>query len=68
MDRLEVVQIDSANVVFNEELISQFKNIADPFGNQLTEVTYEPNPNDMSNLTKTIGFVSESADGASASM
>lgn len=47
--------------------MSVYRSIADPFGNQLVEVDYEPNPNDMAQLTKTISFASEQADGTCSS-
>ena len=63
MDKLEVIQIDAATFDYQEEIVSVFRSIADPFSNQLTGVSYEPNPNDMTQLTKQIGFANEQPDG-----
>ena len=46
------------------EIVDVYRNIADPFTNQLREVEYEPNPTDMTQLTKTVTFASDSADGS----
>ncbi len=63
MDRVEVIEVDAATFRYQEELVSNYRSIADPFSNQLVELDYEPNPTDMSQLTKTIKFASELADG-----
>ena len=52
MDKLEVIEVDAANFSYQNELADVCRKIIDPFANQLTEVAYEPNPNDMTKLTK----------------
>ena len=47
MDKLEVIKIDAQNINYPAEIVSIFRSVADPFGNQLSELKYEPNPNDM---------------------
>lgn len=68
MDKLEVIEVDAATFRYQDELVSVYRSIADPFGNQLLEVSYEPNPTDMTQLTKTIGFASGQADGTCDNM
>jgi len=68
MDKIEVIQLDAATFNYPEELVSVYRNIADPFGNQLRAVSFEPNPSDMAKLTKQIDFASEQADGLGAAM
>ena len=63
MDKLEVIEVDAANFSYQNELVDVCRNIIDPFANQLTEVAYEPNPNDMTKLTKQIGYANELPDG-----
>ena len=64
MDKLEVIEVDAATFKYQTEIVDVYRQIADPFGNQLLGVEYEPNPNDMSQLTKTIRFADEKPDGA----
>jgi len=47
MDKLEVIEINASSFDYQDEIIAVFRSIADPFDNQLKEVSYEPNPNDM---------------------
>lgn len=68
MDKLEVIEVDAATFKYPVELVEVYRNIADPYGNQLGRMSYEPNPQDMSNLTKTVEFASEQADGLAADM
>ena len=68
MDKVELIDLDAASFKYQDELVNVFRSIADPFGNQLREVGYEPNPTDMNALTKTIGFVSGQADGQATEM
>ena len=68
MDKLEVIKIDAQNINYPAELVSVFRSVADPFGNQLSELKYEPNPNDMTELTKNIEFASGQADDLSTDM
>lgn len=63
MDRVELIEVDGATFRYQEELVSVYRNIADPFANQLVDLDYEPNPTDMTQLTKTIRFANELADG-----
>jgi hypothetical protein len=48
MDRVEEINVDGATIKYQQELINVFRNIADPFNNQIVKVEYEPNPSDMS--------------------
>ena len=68
MDQLDVVEVNAATFRYQDELISVYRSIADPFSNQLLEVGYEPNPTDMTQLTKQITFASGQPDGAALAM
>ena len=63
MDKVEVIEVDASSYNYQEEIIGVCRSISDPFGIQLNEISYEPNPNDMAALTKTVQFVNEMADG-----
>ena len=68
MDKLEVIEVDAATFKYQTELVSVYRSIADPYTNQLTQVSYEPNPQDMSKLNKVVDFASGQADGLGADM
>ena len=68
MDRIEVIKLDASSFKYPVELVDVYRSIADPFANQLLQVKYEPNPTDMSQLTKVIDYASEQADGFASNM
>ena len=63
MDKIDVIEVDAAGYQYQEEIIDVCRRISDPFGIQLNEISYEPNPTDMTALTKTVQFVNALADG-----
>lgn len=63
MDKVEVIEVDATGYRYQDEIIDVCRSISDPFGIQLNEISYEPNPTDMTALTKTVQFVSAMADG-----
>ena len=65
MDKVEVVEAQAGAIRYEEKLVSVFRDIVDPFDNQLRSLSYEPNPTDMTQLTKQIEFASGQPDGAS---
>jgi len=54
MDKVEVIEVDAASYRYQDEIIDVCRSISDPFGIQLREMSYEPNPTDMTQLTKTV--------------
>ena len=47
MDKVEVIEVDAATYRYQDEIIDVCRSISDPFGIQLREMSYEPNPTDM---------------------
>ena len=63
MDQVDIIEVDAATYRYQDEIVDVCRSISDPYGNQLGEMSFEPNPTDMSKLTKTIQFASALADG-----